>query len=168
MGSNEPKGPDLYIIRRDLNPARPVVMRFEYKRGKHRSIKTVPFTRSWKQTRALPHGMEAHQIPEGEQLWCGALGLLGPQEGLPLVRLSMVMPIQASFSALVELAILGMVVGLQGVQVEFLAPDSGDPLPFGWPALARVCLAYANLGLPDSMAGKVVLEELLGLKEAEE
>lgn len=161
MAGQETKGPTIYVLRRELDSARPVVMKFEYGRGKRQVTKTVPFTRSWVQALALPKGIEACHVPDGIPLWVKTSPMLAPQGGLDLVRVVMVVPARATFEALAELAVLSIEAESAGVEVQFLDPKTCQPLPFGWCELAQVCLSYAGSGLPDEVAAELIWQDLL-------
>ncbi len=162
MAAQKPKEPTIYTLRRNLDPVPPALLRFEYQEGGAWAVRTVLITRSRRQASALPECMESLHLPPGEPLWFGALGFLSPLDGLPLVKLATFMPLQATYSAMVDLADLGILVGQSGVQIEYLDPLSGEPFPFRWPLLARMCLRYAGARLPDLLIGRLIMEELLG------
>ena len=167
MAAETPKAPTIYTLRRNLDPVPPALLRFEYQEGSTWAVRTVLITRFRKQALALPEGIESYHLPQGEPLWFGALGFLGSLDGLPLVKLTAFMPRQVTYTALVDLADLGILVGQQGVEMEYVDPIGGEVFPFGWPLLARLCLRYAGARLPDLLLGRLIMEELQGPPEDE-
>jgi len=155
----EAKGPTLYVVRRELDPVRPVAMKFKYKSSGRRATKTVLFTHSKNRTHRVPEGLVSVEVPKGEKLWAMALPMLAPLAGLPLAKVVMVLPALPAFSNLAEMAIFGIFAAVNGIDVEFTNLQDDQPLPFAWFNLAQACLSYA--GLPDDLAVELVLADLL-------
>ncbi len=167
MAAETPKAPTIYTLRRNLDPGSPVLIRATYATGRHQIIKTLLFTRSWKQAMAMPEGVDCCHIPDGMSLSVGAIDLLVPDDGLTLVTFAMFLPYGVSYSTLTEIADLGLVAECLGARVKFLDPDDGESLPFDLVRLVRLCLAYAGSGLPDLLGGRVVVNRLLGPRKEE-